>query len=150
MGRLESQTRALVALVMVVVVNSLNSISPSLTPEHFYRETMTLTELIELKKQEILDIKVKLLTAQSELEKLLAEMDSEAEDVTRSLPALSPVTKLSNDSIRRYSRQMILPDLRPEGQRRLLASSVLIVGCGGEKILQIFSPQVLVEIFSCL
>ena len=94
---------------------------------------MTLTELIELKKKEILAIREKLLSAESELEKLLAESDREqSEEVTRILPALSPVTKLSNDSIQRYSRQMILPDLRPEGQRRLLASSVLIVGCGGQ------------------
>merc|ERR1719436_653895 len=93
---------------------------------------MTLTELIELKKQEILAIREKLLSAESELEKLLAESDREqSEEVSRILPALSPVTKLSNDSIQRYSRQMILPELRPEGQRRLLASSVLIVGCGG-------------------
>ena len=39
---------------------------------------------------------------------------------------------LTNSDIARYSRQMILPELRPEGQRRLLASSALIVGCGGE------------------
>ena len=96
---------------------------------------MTLTELIELKKQEILDIKEKLLLAESELKKLLAESnresDGDCDDVIRPLPALTPVTKISNDSIRRYSRQMILPDLRPEGQRRLMGSSVLIVGCGG-------------------
>ena len=91
---------------------------------------MTLAELIELKKQEILDIKEKLLSAESELEKLLAESDGD--DVIRQLPAMSRVTELSNDSIRRYSRQMILPDLRPEGQKRLQGSSVLIVGCGGQ------------------
>ena len=93
---------------------------------------MTLTELIELKKQEILDIKEKLLSAESELEKLLAESERDGEVVIRPLPGVSGVTKLSNDSIRRYSRQMILPELRPEGQKRLLGSSVLIVGCGGQ------------------
>ena len=93
---------------------------------------MTLAELIELKKQEILDIKEKLLSAESELEKLLAESDGDGDDVIRQLPAMSRVTELSNDSIRRYSRQMILPDLRPEGQKRLQGSSVLIVGCGGQ------------------
>ena len=95
---------------------------------------MTLTELIKLKKREILDLKEKLLSAESELEKLLAESDGDGDegDVIRGLAGRAPVTKLSNDSIRRYSRQMILPDLRPEGQRRLLGSSVLIVGCGGE------------------
>ena len=40
--------------------------------------------------------------------------------------------KLTNDDISRYSRQMILPELRPEGQRRLRGSSALIVGCGGK------------------
>ena len=48
---------------------------------------------------------------------------------------LSPLTKcekLTIDDISRYSRQMILPELRPAGQRRLLSSSVLIVGCGGK------------------
>ena len=33
--------------------------------------------------------------------------------------------------VARYSRQLILPEFGPGGQRKLLAASVLIVGCGG-------------------
>ncbi|MCL4126304.1 UNVERIFIED_CONTAM: hypothetical protein GTU68_040266, partial [Idotea baltica] len=38
---------------------------------------------------------------------------------------------LDNDSIKRYSRQLILPEMGVAGQKRLRDSSVLIVGCGG-------------------
>jgi adenylyltransferase/sulfurtransferase len=43
--------------------------------------------------------------------------------------AAEPV--LDNDEILRYSRHLILPEFGLEGQRRLKASSVLIVGAGG-------------------
>ncbi|MBI3504476.1 MAG: molybdopterin-synthase adenylyltransferase MoeB [Proteobacteria bacterium] len=43
----------------------------------------------------------------------------------RDLPALS------NDEIHRYSRHLILPDVGLEGQRKLKAARVLIVGAGG-------------------
>jgi sulfur-carrier protein adenylyltransferase/sulfurtransferase len=36
-----------------------------------------------------------------------------------------------NDEIERYHRQIILPQLGKEGQEKLKASSVLVVGCGG-------------------
>jgi adenylyltransferase/sulfurtransferase len=39
--------------------------------------------------------------------------------------------KLSNDEIRRYSRHLILPEVTMEGQRRLKAASVLLIGAGG-------------------
>jgi len=38
---------------------------------------------------------------------------------------------LSSDEITRYSRQLILPEIGPEGQKKLKESSVLVVGCGG-------------------
>lgn len=38
---------------------------------------------------------------------------------------------LSNQQIQRYSRQLILPQIGGKGQRRLLESSVLVVGAGG-------------------
>lgn len=38
---------------------------------------------------------------------------------------------LSHDEILRYSRHLILPDVGPEGQRRLKAARVLVVGAGG-------------------
>lgn len=31
----------------------------------------------------------------------------------------------------RYSRQMMLAEIGPEGQRRIMASSVLVIGLGG-------------------
>jgi adenylyltransferase/sulfurtransferase len=39
--------------------------------------------------------------------------------------------ELSNDEIRRFSRHLLLPDVGIEGQRRLKAARVLIVGTGG-------------------
>lgn len=38
---------------------------------------------------------------------------------------------LSNDEIARYSRHLILPEVGMEGQRRLKAASVLMIGTGG-------------------
>ncbi len=38
---------------------------------------------------------------------------------------------LSHDEIRRYSRHLIVPEVGMEGQKRLKASSVLLVGAGG-------------------
>ena len=38
---------------------------------------------------------------------------------------------LSNDEIRRYSRHLIMPEVGMEGQRRLKAGSVLLIGTGG-------------------
>ena len=39
--------------------------------------------------------------------------------------------KLSKDQISRYSRQIILKDIGPLGQKKLLKSSVMVVGAGG-------------------
>ncbi|XP_064086408.1 adenylyltransferase and sulfurtransferase MOCS3-like isoform X1 [Macrobrachium nipponense] len=41
------------------------------------------------------------------------------------------VSKLSHEEVARYSRQLILPELGPNGQKKLTAASALIVGCGG-------------------
>ena len=38
---------------------------------------------------------------------------------------------LTNDELKRYGRQLILTEIGKEGQLKLKASSVLIVGCGG-------------------
>lgn len=38
---------------------------------------------------------------------------------------------MTSEQLERYSRHVILPDFGPEGQERLLASHVLIVGAGG-------------------
>ena len=45
--------------------------------------------------------------------------------VARDLPPLS------HPEILRYSRHLILPEVGPEGQRRLKASRMLLVGAGG-------------------
>src|SRR5213593_1141418 len=39
--------------------------------------------------------------------------------------------ELSTDEILRYSRHLILPEVGPEGQARLKAARVLVVGAGG-------------------
>jgi sulfur-carrier protein adenylyltransferase/sulfurtransferase len=39
--------------------------------------------------------------------------------------------KLSNDEMRRYSRHLIMPEVGVEGQKRLKAGSVLLIGAGG-------------------
>ncbi|MCK6579083.1 MAG: molybdopterin-synthase adenylyltransferase MoeB [Anaerolineae bacterium] len=46
-------------------------------------------------------------------------------------PIVSDLGDLSNDEIRRYGRHLIMPEFGMEAQRRLKASSVLIVGTGG-------------------
>ncbi|MBZ0298985.1 MAG: ThiF family adenylyltransferase, partial [Anaerolineae bacterium] len=46
-------------------------------------------------------------------------------------PLVSELATLSNDEITRYSRHIILPELGLEGQRKLKASSILLIGTGG-------------------
>ena len=48
-----------------------------------------------------------------------------ATDVSTELPSLS------NDEIARYSRHLIMPEVGMEGQRKLKAASVLMIGTGG-------------------
>src|SRR2546430_15289715 len=45
--------------------------------------------------------------------------------------AAPPLPKLSHEEILRYSRHFILPDVGVEGQRKLKAARVLLVGAGG-------------------
>ena len=42
-----------------------------------------------------------------------------------------PLPKLSHEEVLRYSRHLILPDVGVEGQRKLKAARVLLVGAGG-------------------
>ena len=44
---------------------------------------------------------------------------------------VSTLGELSNQEIRRYSRHVIMPEVGIEGQRKLKASSVLLIGTGG-------------------
>ena len=46
-------------------------------------------------------------------------------------PIISEPATLTNDEIRRYSRHLIMPNVGVEGQGRLKASKVLVVGTGG-------------------
>ena len=89
--------------------------------------------LIRAKQKEIDSLKKLLHIKEAELKDIIASTSIVKEiNSTTSLAKLDEVTKLSNTAIGRYSRQMILPELRPGGQKKLLSSSVLIVGCGGE------------------
>ena len=87
-----------------------------------------LPELIRQKKQQIASLRTLLANTELELQSLKEQMKNKM----RQLPPLPRIDKLSKSAVSRYSRQMILPELRPEGQRRLMSSSVLIVGCGCE------------------
>src|SRR5579862_9163055 len=49
----------------------------------------------------------------------------------RSLAGRAATTTLSPDETRRYSRHLIMPEVGMEGQKRLKASSVLLIGAGG-------------------
>src|SRR5918911_4027346 len=40
-------------------------------------------------------------------------------------------TELTHEEIRRYSRHLIMPEVGPQGQRKLKQASVLLVGTGG-------------------
>ncbi len=44
---------------------------------------------------------------------------------------MSEVEELSDQQVERYSRHIVLGELGPAGQRRLLSSSVLVLGVGG-------------------
>ncbi|MGD0016756.1 MAG: molybdopterin-synthase adenylyltransferase MoeB [Verrucomicrobiia bacterium] len=46
-------------------------------------------------------------------------------------PVVTNRTKLTNEEIKRYSRHLILPEVGVEGQERIKAAKVLLVGSGG-------------------
>ena len=46
-------------------------------------------------------------------------------------PAATRTSELTPEDIQRYSRHLILPEVGVEGQRRLKAASVLLIGAGG-------------------
>jgi molybdopterin/thiamine biosynthesis adenylyltransferase/rhodanese-related sulfurtransferase/molybdopterin converting factor small subunit len=46
-------------------------------------------------------------------------------------PLIKDRAKLSNEEIKRYSRHLILPEVGMEGQERLKAAKVLLIGSGG-------------------
>lgn len=86
--------------------------------------------LEELQKTEEENLNLKL-----QLQKCQKGMASHSLDIIKNvvnhqLPTLEE-RPLSCPEVARYSRQLILPEIGPQGQRKLLAASVLIVGCGG-------------------
>jgi sulfur-carrier protein adenylyltransferase/sulfurtransferase len=48
-----------------------------------------------------------------------------------SLPARASNTTLSTQEVARYSRHLIMPEVGMDGQKRLKASSILLIGAGG-------------------
>ena len=46
-------------------------------------------------------------------------------------PLVNTLGDLSKEEIKRYSRHVIMPEVGVEGQRRLKAASVLLIGTGG-------------------
>lgn len=46
-------------------------------------------------------------------------------------PVIQGRTKLTNEEIKRYSRHLILPEVGVEGQERIKAAKVLLIGSGG-------------------
>src|SRR5712671_3616697 len=55
--------------------------------------------------------------------------------IAAGMPLLQPVikerAKLTNEEIKRYSRHLILPEVGVEGQERIKAAKVLLIGSGG-------------------
>jgi adenylyltransferase/sulfurtransferase len=47
------------------------------------------------------------------------------------MPPTNGTTALTNDEVLRYSRHLILPDVGVDGQRKLKAARVLLIGAGG-------------------
>ncbi|XP_037341825.2 adenylyltransferase and sulfurtransferase MOCS3 [Pungitius pungitius] len=86
-------------------------------------EVRCLKAQLEEKEKEIAALKNKLETSHASVLQL-------HEKVTPLSP-LKAKAALSNQDIRRYSRQLLLPDLGVRGQLNLSQTSVLIVGCGG-------------------
>ncbi|KAH8395715.1 hypothetical protein KR222_010268, partial [Zaprionus bogoriensis] len=83
--------------------------------EDLCREIAVLRAALNIKEQSLRELQAR----------IFRQEDSEEE-------APKPThTKLDNDDIARYSRQLILPDFGVNGQLKLKNSSVLIVGMGG-------------------
>ncbi|KAM5304405.1 adenylyltransferase and sulfurtransferase MOCS3 [Glossophaga mutica] len=85
-------------------------------------EVRALQAEVALREKELSSLKQRLAAA------LLAEEEPERPAPVSPLP---PKAALTRDEILRYSRQLVLPELGVQGQLRLTAASVLVVGCGG-------------------
>jgi len=56
---------------------------------------------------------------------------SALDTVAGGLPELADLPELSDEELRRYGRHLVIPEVGEEGQRRLKAAKVLLVGTGG-------------------
>ncbi|KAF6088646.1 molybdenum cofactor synthesis 3 [Phyllostomus discolor] len=85
-------------------------------------EVRALQAEVARREKELSSLKQRLAAA------LLAEEEPERPAPVSPLP---PKAALTREEILRYSRQLVLPELGVQGQLRLTAASVLVVGCGG-------------------
>lgn len=87
--------------------------------------------ILELKKKEEENESLKLQLQKHENPDIQSIEASTVKDLDNFSILPKDVSKLNHEEVARYSRQLILPELGPNGQKKLVASSVLIVGCGG-------------------
>jgi len=92
---------------------------------------------VEDLKHEIAGLKRELAEKNAAIESLVVKLRAyESKDSIQvsdgvNLPSLPQNQDLTNNDIAKFSRQLILPELRVKSQKILKGSSVLIVGCGG-------------------
>lgn len=86
--------------------------------------------LEELQKKEEENLTLRLQLEKCREDATPHSLDTIKDVLNHQLPTLED-RPLTCPEVARYSRQLILPEIGPKGQRRLLAASVLIVGCGG-------------------
>ena len=96
-----------------------------------------------LDENERLKTEIKLLRRESAMKADTGKIATDSETVEE-LPKIVP-RDIRKDDISRYCRQMTLRGIGVEGEKKLLASSVLIVGAGG-----LGSPIFLVYVLICL
>ncbi|XP_023707636.2 adenylyltransferase and sulfurtransferase MOCS3 isoform X2 [Cryptotermes secundus] len=81
-------------------------------------------DVVDLLKDEILNLRKKLMEKEAVLRQHQTQMYEKAEEK-------GLYKKLTNVEIDRYSRQIIMPEIGMKGQQALKNSSVLVVGAGG-------------------
>ncbi|KAJ2821908.1 hypothetical protein FBU31_004755 [Coemansia sp. 'formosensis'] len=80
----------------------------------------------------ICELKARLCHIRNEELEIMTELCAlEAAEIAVSVPKALGEDKLSLEEIRRYSRQLLIPEIGTKGQRQLRDSSVLVVGTGG-------------------
>ncbi|XP_039763005.1 adenylyltransferase and sulfurtransferase MOCS3 [Pararge aegeria] len=93
---------------------------------HLEQEIAELKDTLQHKEQELFEIKQKLLpTKQSNIE------NGGDDQYSGNSTKVHFGDALPKWAIERYSRQILLPDIGVQGQERLMAARVLIVGAGG-------------------